>query len=109
MKNSDKYLKWVEWSDEDQCYIGRCPELFMGGVHGEDEIQVYRQLTVAIEEALGEEEGKIPDTIFNREYSGKFMVRMDPDEHKALVIRAYQSGVSLNEYVVNASKTGVLS
>ena len=28
------YTLVVEWSDEDQCYIRRCPELFGGGVHG---------------------------------------------------------------------------
>ncbi|RLA47082.1 MAG: toxin-antitoxin system HicB family antitoxin, partial [Gammaproteobacteria bacterium] len=25
MRNRDRYLKIVEWSDEDQCYIGRVP------------------------------------------------------------------------------------
>jgi hypothetical protein len=34
MKSSDRYLKLVEWSDEDGCYVGRCPELMLGGVHG---------------------------------------------------------------------------
>ena len=28
MKVIDTYHKWVEWSDEDQVYIGKCPELF---------------------------------------------------------------------------------
>ena len=36
MKSSDRYLKLVEWSDEDGCYVGRCPELMLGGVHGSD-------------------------------------------------------------------------
>jgi len=34
MKNSDRYLKIVEWSEEDQCYVGTCPGLFYGGCHG---------------------------------------------------------------------------
>lgn len=34
MKESDYYLKIVEWSEEDQCYIGYCPGLFLGGCHG---------------------------------------------------------------------------
>lgn len=25
MKKSDRYLKIVEWSEEDQCYVGTCP------------------------------------------------------------------------------------
>ena len=44
MKLSDKYLKIVEWSEKDQCYIGHCPGLMMGGIHGEDETKVYKEL-----------------------------------------------------------------
>lgn len=28
------YPHIVEWSDEDKCWIGRCPPLAAGGVHG---------------------------------------------------------------------------
>ena len=44
MKKSDRYLKIVEWSDEDQCYIGRAPGVMLGGVHGKDEAKVYAEL-----------------------------------------------------------------
>ena len=40
-KTSDRYVKVVAWSEEDQCYIGRCPGLMLGGVHGSDEQAVY--------------------------------------------------------------------
>ena len=50
MKRSDKYLKIVEWSDEDNCYIGRCPELMFGGVHGDNEQRVFTELCTVIEE-----------------------------------------------------------
>jgi hypothetical protein len=30
MKESDQYHKWVEWSEEDQAYIGKCPDLITG-------------------------------------------------------------------------------
>ena len=39
-----RYVKFVEWSDEDQCFIGRCPELFDGAVHGADEPKVFKEL-----------------------------------------------------------------
>ena len=39
------YLKFVQWSDDDQLFVGYCPDLFIGGVcHGEDEQKVYREL-----------------------------------------------------------------
>ena len=41
MKETDKYHKWVEWSDEDQVYIGKCPDL-ISGIHGEDPVTFYK-------------------------------------------------------------------
>ncbi len=43
MKEIDKYRKWVEWREEDQVYIGKCPDLITG-IHGDDPQQVYRDL-----------------------------------------------------------------
>ena len=50
------YLKLVEWSEEDGCYIGRCPELFLGGVHGDNETRVYRDLCAAVTDVLAMKE-----------------------------------------------------
>lgn len=47
---SDQYEKTVYWSDEDQSYIGICPELFGGGVHGEDPEMVFRELLAVVDE-----------------------------------------------------------
>ena len=49
-KTSDRYVKVVAWSEEDQCYIGRCPRLMFGGVHGSDERAVYTELCEAVDE-----------------------------------------------------------
>jgi predicted RNase H-like HicB family nuclease len=59
-KTSDRYVKLVAWSEEDQCYVGRCPGLMFGGVHGSDETRVYAELCQAVEEwiRLCETEGK---------------------------------------------------
>ncbi|MEX0727466.1 MAG: hypothetical protein WD065_14415 [Planctomycetaceae bacterium] len=51
MKTSDKYLKWVEWSDEDQVYLGKCPDL-ISGIHGEDPLEVYAELCEVVEEVI---------------------------------------------------------
>lgn len=50
MKNSDRYLKIVRWSAEDGCYVGTCPGLFHGGVHGADESAVYAELCEVVDE-----------------------------------------------------------
>jgi hypothetical protein len=50
MKKSDRYLKIVEWSEGDQCYIGRVPGLAFGGVHGKNEKKVYEELCDVVDE-----------------------------------------------------------
>ena len=37
MKERDKYLKIVEWSDEDKCYVGSVPGWIGKCCHGDDE------------------------------------------------------------------------
>ena len=51
MKTSDQYHKWVEWSEEDQVYIGKCPDLITG-IHGDDPLGVYRELCEVTEEVI---------------------------------------------------------
>ena len=56
MKTEDQYLRFVRWSDEDELYVGYCPDLFpWGGVcHGATEEETYRQLCALVREEIGE-------------------------------------------------------
>ena len=62
MKPVDSYLRFVKWSDEDQCYIGYCPDLFYGGVcHGEDEEATYANLCSVVRDEIEHRLGKSED------------------------------------------------
>jgi hypothetical protein len=50
MKHRDRYLKIVECPTEDQCYIGRCPRVMLGGVHDDDETKVFQELSEVVDE-----------------------------------------------------------
>lgn len=52
MNNSDHYAKIVYWSDEDQCFIGCCPRLVIGGCHGDDPKAVFAELCDIVGEAV---------------------------------------------------------
>ena len=52
MKESARYVKIVEWSDEDQCFVGSCPGLFYGGCLGEDEKAVFAELCEIVDETI---------------------------------------------------------
>ncbi len=110
-KRSDAYLKVVEWSEEDQCYIGTSPGLMLGGVHGATEKKVYEKLCQVIDEWVDQSDDdnlQLPPGIADKKYSGKFVIRVGEDVHKALSIRAMQKGESLNSYCKHVlEKTGV--
>lgn len=74
MKDSARYAKIVEWSDEDQCYVGSSPGLLLGGCHGTDEKAVFAELCDIVEEtiALYKKEGKpLPPPTSGRDYANK--------------------------------------
>ena len=103
MKESDRYLKIVEWSEEDQCYVGTCPGLMLGGVHGQNEAKVYSELCKVVEEwiQIHREDGDpLPEATASREYSGKFVLRAGKELHKALAVSALRKGESLNSFCV---------
>jgi predicted RNase H-like HicB family nuclease len=52
MNTAGRYVKIVEWSDEDNCFVGSCPGLIHGGCHGEDEKSVFAELCQIVEEAI---------------------------------------------------------
>jgi predicted RNase H-like HicB family nuclease len=60
VKQAAKYVKIVEWSEEDNCFVGSCPGLFYGGCHGDDEQAVFAELCRIVEETvqLYEHEGR---------------------------------------------------
>jgi len=104
MKTSDRYLKIVEWSEEDQCYIGTCPGLMQGGVHGDNEAEVYRELCQVVEEwiEIYEQDGDpLPAETAGKEYSGKFLLRVGKDLHKVLAIDSIRLGESLNTHCLH--------
>ena len=104
-KLAGRYLKIVEWSDEDQCYIGTCPELFGGGIHGNEETKVFQQLSEAVEDVLASKlkhRDPLPQPILRQKFSGKFVLRLNPALHKAIAIHAFKHGESINSYCVKA-------
>ena len=54
MKAQDQYLQFVRWSEEDQTYVGYCPDLFpWGGVcHGTTPVEAFTELTEIVEDTV---------------------------------------------------------
>ena len=102
-RKNPKYTLMVEWSEENKTFIGRCPELFLGGVHGADRAKVYSELCQAVDEhiAIAEEDGiPLPKPLAGKKFSGKLILRTSPQMHRDLAIRALNAGDSLNNFIV---------
>ena len=96
-----RYAKFVEWSDEDKCFIGRCPGLFGGAVHGNDEAKVYKELCEKAEEWIGllhKDGAPLPEPLAGKKFSGRFVLRVEPALHRRLAAKALAAGESLNSY-----------
>jgi len=71
MAKGDRYVKVVEWSDEDKCFVGTCPQLMYGGSYGDDATKVFVELCEMVEEAIEtlEQAGKpLPQPLSGREF-----------------------------------------
>lgn len=74
MKESARYAKIVEWSEEDQCFVGSSPGLVYGGCHGQDERAVFDELCQVVDEAIRllQQDGKpLPPPTSGRDYANK--------------------------------------
>jgi predicted RNase H-like HicB family nuclease len=76
MKESARYVKIVEWSEEDQCFVGSCPGLFYGGCHGDDESQVFAELCEIVDDTIDlyKQEGRhLPPPTSGKDYANRML------------------------------------
>jgi predicted HicB family RNase H-like nuclease len=99
-----RYTKIVEWSDEDGCFVGSAPPIIGQCCHGDNEAKVYAELCQIVEEwiELLETDGStLPAPLGNvSDFSGKFVLRVEPAMHRRLAAKALAAGESLNSYCV---------
>ena len=98
----DHYSYRVTWSAKDSEHVGLCAEFpslsWLAKTPEEAFSGIRRLVSDCISDMLAEGE-EPPQPIANRTYSGKFLVRVPPEAHAALVLRAAEQGVSLNRLV----------
>lgn len=74
MKRYARYVKIVECSEDDRCYVGSSPGLVLGGCHGDDEQEVFEEFCQIVEETIDlyRQDGKpLPTPTSGRDFANK--------------------------------------
>lgn len=101
LKN-DRYTYRVTWSEDDNEHIALCAEFPSSSWLSstpEGALKGIRKLVSEVLEDMEANSETIPEPIVCRQYSGKFMIRIPPEVHRNLAIRAAESGISINRVV----------
>ena len=109
-KRPFKYRVDIAWSDEDDCYIARVPELpgcvtdgntiEEAASHAKDAIEVYL-------ETLDSQKRPHPPALGDRSFSGKIPLRITPELHRDLTARAMLEDLSLNQFIERKLKKAI--
>ena len=100
---SDHYTYRITWSAEDGEHVGLCAELpslsWLGRYPGRSPVGHPAPRGRVRGLTCGPMASRSQEPMADRAYSGKFMVRVPPETHRALAIRAAEQGVSMNRLV----------
>lgn len=96
------YTYRVFWSEEDQEFVALCSEFPGMSWLDEDHHKALSGILALVQDCINDLEANhepVPIPLTRKEYSGKFMVRIPPDQHRQLAIQASEQGISLNRLV----------
>ena len=99
---SDRSTYRVEWSAEDDAYLGRCLEFPSLGVHGASAQETLSEIESVVADSVQWmlEDGETPpESLGSATFKGNILFRTTPETHRELTTRAQEAGVSLNQYL----------
>jgi predicted HicB family RNase H-like nuclease len=99
------YAARIEYSDEDECFIGRIAAISdIITFHGESVEELRQAFHEAVDDYLAAcaEHGVPP----KKPYSGKIMIRVTPEMHARAAMTAAASGKSLNAWAAEVFAGG---
>lgn len=100
--NINHYTYRVTWSQDDNEYVSLCaefPSLSWLAATPEKALAGMRRLVAEVVADMHAQGEHIPDPLSEKQYSGRFMVRVPSLVHRALATEAAEQGVSINRLV----------
>ena len=103
--SAQDYTYKVFWSEADSAWIGTASEFkSLSFIDEKDQFGAFAGIVGLVGETLDEmySDGEEPPVPFSKqEYSGRFALRMTPEQHRRLAEEAAEMGVSMNHLVVS--------
>jgi predicted HicB family RNase H-like nuclease len=102
MVDPKHYTYRVIWSEEDGEFVGLCAEFPSLSHLDETQGAALEGITSLVADIVADMQAagdSPPVPITDRGYSGRFQVRITPELHRRLAIRAAEANVSLNRIV----------
>jgi len=99
---SDRYTYRITWSPDDQEYAGLCvefPSLSWLAESPEASLDGIRKIVAEVVQDMSSKGESPPLPLSSKKFSGKFVVRIPPNVHRQLVIKAAEEGISLNRLI----------
>lgn len=90
-KNRIPYILNIAWSDEDDCYVARFPELPGCATHGDTQEDALKNACEALAgylETCKKNKIEVPAPLSEQKFSGKFSARVGPEIHRKLAREA---------------------
>jgi len=100
----ERYTYRIEWSQEDEAFVARCAEFPGLGAHGRSQEEALRQIKVAVAAALQwlrGEKREAPEPMGSRKFRGHLTLRVPPEVHRELAIKAAEENVSINQLILS--------
>lgn len=94
----------AEWSDEDRVYIAHAIEMPSVKAHAdtpEDAIKEVKIPIAMVLEMMKEKKQAWPEPLSLQKFKGNLSLRTTPEKHRELAIRAAESHVSINQYILS--------
>jgi predicted HicB family RNase H-like nuclease len=98
----DRYSYRVIWSEDDSQCVGLCaefPSLSWLAPTPEKALRGIHKMVADVVKDMKANGESIPKPLCTRRYSGKFMVRVPPELHRRLALKAAEEDISLNRLV----------
>jgi predicted HicB family RNase H-like nuclease len=102
MTNIEHYTYRVTWSAEDDEFVGLVAEFPSLSWLDPNQIEALEGIGKLVADVVVDLESNgeaVPQPFAERPYSGMFKLRIPPELHRALAIRAAEENVSLNRLV----------